>query len=103
MTSIRPAGGGFAATLPSFPDAACKGTDPALWFDPEYEGRQARQRREAQARAICGGCPSRVPCLEFALDQPDQHGFWGGVTEEGRKHLRRRMLRREADAARRAA
>ena len=103
MTSIRPAGGGIAVTLPSFPDAACKGTDPALWFDPETEGRQARQRREAQAREICSGCPSRVPCLEFALDQPDQHGFWGGVTEEGRKHLRRRMLRRESDTARRAA
>ena len=103
MSSIRPAGGGFAATLPSFPDAACKGSDPALWFTPEAEGRQARQRREATARAICGGCPSRTPCLEFALNQSDLRGFWGGVTEEGRRHMRRRMLRREADAARKAA
>jgi WhiB family redox-sensing transcriptional regulator len=102
MTSIRPAGG-MSVELPSFPDAACKGTDAALWFAPDVEGRQARQRREAETRRICAGCPSRIPCLEFALDQPDQHGFWGGVTEEGRKHMRRRMLKREAVAARRAA
>ncbi len=102
MTSMRP-DGGTAVTLPSFPDAACKGTDPALWFAAEYEPGQARQRREAKARAICGGCLSRTPCFEFALNQPDLHGFWGGVTEEGRRHMRRRMLRREADAARRAA
>ncbi|HEV2450970.1 MAG TPA: WhiB family transcriptional regulator [Streptosporangiaceae bacterium] len=102
MSSIRPAGG-MTVTLPSFPDAACKGTDPSLWFAPETEGGQARQRREAETRRICSACPSRVPCLEFALRQPDLSGFWGGVTEEGRKHMRRRMLRREAGAARRAA
>lgn len=102
MTSIRPAGG-ISVELPSFPDAACKGTDPALWFAPEYESGQGRQRREAKTRAICASCPSRTPCFEFALNQPDLSGFWGGVTEEGRKHMRRRMLKREAGAARRAA
>ena len=84
-------------------DAACIGTDPDLWFEPGAESGQARQRREARTRAICGGCPSRIPCLDFAVSQPDLAGFWGGVTEEGRRHMRRRMLKREADATRRAA
>ena len=84
-------------------DAACHGTDPDLWFGTAGESGQAVQRREARTRAICGDCPSRTPCLEFALSQPELHGFWGGVTEEGRRHMRRRMLKREAGAARRAA
>jgi WhiB family redox-sensing transcriptional regulator len=89
--------------VPDWTRSACAGTDPRLWFAPEGELGQARQRREAKARAICAGCPVAAACLDWALGQPDLAGFWGGVTEDGRKHLRRRMLRRAADAARRAA
>lgn len=36
----------------------------------------------AQARAICGECVVREPCLDYALTFPagDMHGVWGGLT-----------------------
>lgn len=103
MSGPRPDGGGIATALPLLPRAACIGTDPAIFFGPDNEKRGARNAREAKARAICARCPERAPCLEFALGQPDHYGYWGGVGEEGRRYMRRRMLRRAADAARRAA
>lgn len=48
-----------------------------------------------EARALCGGCPFRVPCLTQALENGEVHGIWGGVDmtfvkerEQARKTLR---------------
>ncbi len=62
--------------------AACKGRT-ALFFSPLAERPQARVRREAQARALCSGCPVREPCRRFARAHRE-YGFWGGESEEER-------------------
>lgn len=66
-------------------DAACDGTDPAL-FDPV--NRHAAER----ATAVCAACPVRRACLLEALtDESDSaYGPWlvrGGLTPKARRDL----------------
>lgn len=61
------------------PGAACTGADPLLFFAPEVETLDDRKAREAQARAICARCPSRLPCLKWAMVNGIEDGIWGGV------------------------
>ena len=32
----------------------------------------------ARAKAICGNCPAREPCLDAAVDRHEPWGVWGG-------------------------
>ena len=34
---------------------------------------------------LCRSCPVRVPCLQWAVDNGDEHGIQGGVTSTERK------------------
>jgi WhiB family redox-sensing transcriptional regulator len=74
--------------------AACRGSDAALFFAPNYfERREEKDGREARAKAICAVCPVREPCLAYALGIREPHGVWGGLNEfERRQILRRRDL-----------
>ena len=67
---------------------SCRSADPDLFFGPDAEFVSARQQREAEARAICAGCPVRDSCLAYALDTGEA-GIWGGLTEDERRALRR--------------
>ena len=64
--------------------AACKG-QTRLFFAPRAERPQARERREALARAVCDACPVQGPC-RTAARTTHEYGFWGGESEEER-HL----------------
>ena len=59
-------------------DALCTATDPEAFFP-------AKGEPVGPAKAICRRCPSRVPCLEFALDGHEMHGTWGGLSREERR------------------
>jgi WhiB family transcriptional regulator, redox-sensing transcriptional regulator len=81
--------------------SACNKAGLSLFFPPGDDERHGdKVAREAQAKAICRGCPVRYPCLELALQAPDasQYGIWGATNETERIQLRRR--RRRAAAAR---
>jgi WhiB family redox-sensing transcriptional regulator len=56
--------------------AACRDTDPELFFDPG---------RAAEARQVCAGCPARAACLDWALRHREGHGIWGALDEEQRR------------------
>lgn len=62
-------------------DAACLNHDPSLWDD-----ENATDTREA--KRICQGCPLRIPCVEWALENRE-HGVWGGTSEAQRRQLGR--------------
>lgn len=68
-------------------DAACRGTDPNLFFPNGTTGADAEKIKEA--KAICATCSVWAPCLEEALTHNDD-GIWGGTTEEERRKIRRR-------------
>jgi WhiB family transcriptional regulator, redox-sensing transcriptional regulator len=75
--------------------AACRGTDLAVFFPSRGESAEP-------ARRICARCPVRQPCLEFALSHGITHGIWGGLAERDRRAQRTRhagAARRERDAA----
>jgi WhiB family redox-sensing transcriptional regulator len=70
-------------------EAACRETDPELFFPDPGQAPQA-----AQAKAICAGCTVRGPCLEAALHGPQAHqdhaGIFAGTTASDRVRLRGR-------------
>ena len=66
--------------------APCKGhTD---LFYPTQHGVGA-SRQATAARDICATCPHRVKCLEFAIDNNELHGVWGGTTPQERRVIAR--------------
>jgi WhiB family redox-sensing transcriptional regulator len=60
--------------------AACRHAEPELFFPVFASGPSLDQI--TQAKAICAGCPVRRQCLAFALDTRQDHGVWGGMSEE---------------------
>lgn len=66
-------------------DAACisKFDDPAYdWFPSKYRSYPAQA-----AKAVCRGCPVRQDCLQYALDQDERGGIWGGLNAAERWDL----------------
>lgn len=74
---------------PWMADAACVDADPDLFFADH--GRPA-----TEAKQICGGCPVRVECLDFALAGRERFGIWGGLTEKQRRVEARRRKQEAA-------
>jgi len=67
--------------------ALCAQTDPEAFF-PE------KGSSNAAAKRVCMACEVRVECLEWALDQGEPHGVWGGMSERERRRLARELPRR---------
>ena len=61
----------------------CSGADPDLWFS-------VGALEHKQAKTICRQCPVRMSCLEYAMEEPVDHGIWGGMTERERRRQRRK-------------
>lgn len=47
----------------------------------------------AKAKTYCDRCPAIERCLQWALDTGEEHGVWGGLTEDERRALKRRPAR----------
>ena len=78
-------------------NAACRHTDPDLFFPVGTTG-DALSQIEA-AKAVCRACPVSAPCLEYALSTNQDSGVWGAMSEDERRKLRRaRGARRLATA-----
>lgn len=66
--------------------AACIDEPRDWWF--AFGGDDHRALR------VCAGCPVRVNCAEWAIATNQQHGIWGGLTQDQLAAIRRQ--RREA-------
>lgn len=73
--------------------AACLGADPDLFFPIGETGPALLQI--AAAKEVCGRCPVRQQCLQWALDTDQNAGVWGGLGETERRALKRRLARRD--------
>ena len=72
-------------------EAACRSMDAAIFFSPEhFETKQEKDAREAAAKQVCGGCPVREACLDYAVTAQEKYGIWGGLTELERRAVVRR-------------
>ena len=69
--------------MPSWTEEAnCKGADADLFF-PE---RGASTRK---AEAICRACTVQDECLEYAVQNSEKFGIWGGLSERVRRRVKR--------------
>ncbi|MGH2820272.1 MAG: WhiB family transcriptional regulator [Actinomycetota bacterium] len=67
---------------------ATREVDPEIFF-PERGGSSKA------ARAVCQHCQVRAECLEYALNNKEQFGIWGGTSERERRRIRKdRAVRR---------
>jgi WhiB family redox-sensing transcriptional regulator len=71
----------------------CTQSDPEHWF-PDHDGDGTARRSGDEvgrpgmsAKAICKRCPVVNECLQWALEQKEQHGIWGGMTTRERNRL----------------
>lgn len=91
-------GGPFAAALTSWmTDAACKDADRDLFFPGGdwYPGQKwLGADVDTVAKATCARCPVREECLSWALNTPEEHGYWAGTTPNDRDRLRRGISRK---------
>lgn len=62
--------------------APCLGIDADVFFPQRGED-------VGSARRVCAGCPVKVQCLTFALNENEHYGIWGGLSERQRRQLRR--------------
>ncbi|MCA9332358.1 WhiB family transcriptional regulator [Candidatus Saccharibacteria bacterium] len=44
-------------------------------------------RRVEAARKICSMCVVKEECLEYALNNREDHGVWGGMSERQRRRI----------------
>jgi WhiB family redox-sensing transcriptional regulator len=65
--------------------AACRGTDPELFFPLTESGRSLVQIH--QAKQVCRECPVQRACLTWALQHAMSEGIWGGCTEAERRAI----------------
>jgi WhiB family transcriptional regulator, redox-sensing transcriptional regulator len=75
-------GTAFEGELAWMESARCLDADPDAFF-PEKGGSTR------EAKRICGQCEVRDECLEYALDNDERFGIWGGMSERERRRLKR--------------
>ncbi|QWT25047.1 WhiB family transcriptional regulator [Subtercola sp. PAMC28395] len=63
-------------------DSLCAQTDPEAFF-PEKGGSTR------DAKRICQTCEVKAQCLEYALQNDERFGIWGGLSERERRKLRK--------------
>lgn len=63
--------------------ALCAQTDANLWFPERGENTAPL------AKAICAECPVRIQCLNYALDNNEKHGIFGGTDPRERRRMRK--------------
>lgn len=69
--------------------AACIGEMGAIFYPPmRPERRSVKNAREQRAKAVCEGCSVREECLDYALENNERYGIWGGLTDAERRDLR---------------
>ncbi len=90
-TSTTPAGSAWMDV------GACREAEPELFFPVSSAGPALAQ--VAAAKAVCARCVVREECLQYALETAQDHGVWGGLSEEERRAVRR-AARRPAPLAR---
>lgn len=71
--------------------AACLGVDPELFFPIGNTGPAVTQ--VAEAKRVCHACTVREVCLQWAMENHQDSGVWGGLSEEERRSMKRRAAR----------
>ncbi|MER8047301.1 WhiB family transcriptional regulator [Streptomyces sp. NPDC094032] len=77
----------------------CLREDPDLFFPIGNITSGPTALQIDEAKAVCSRCPVARQCLSWAVGAGSVEGIWGGTTEGERRSMRRRAMRRQAQAA----
>ena len=69
--------------------ALCAEVDGELFFP-------AKGGSTREAKQVCRGCEVRAECLEYALENDERYGIWGGLSGRQRRKLSRRAQAAQA-------
>jgi hypothetical protein len=61
-------------------DGLCRQVDNEPWFPEKGEST-------IEAKRVCLRCDVREQCLQYALDNQERFGVWGGYSERERRRL----------------
>ena len=64
-------------------DAKCKGEPAEWWYVENYATTEGRIFTR-KAKIICGQCGVQQQCLEYANENNETIGVWGGLTPKER-------------------
>lgn len=66
--------------LPWMEEALCTTADPEIWYPgTEHDlGRHAIVRNTRTAKSLCWDCPVRRKCYDYAVENDERFGIWGG-------------------------
>lgn len=62
--------------------ALCAQVDTEIFYPERGDSASADM-----ARKICSLCDVKVQCLEYALEQGERYGIWGGTNERDRRPM----------------
>jgi WhiB family redox-sensing transcriptional regulator len=79
----------FSARQDWFDDAKCAGQDVHLWFSEVANTIHAKQAI-FEAKQVCSSCRVRTECLDWANENDERYGIWGGLTPVERGYRRHR-------------
>ena len=68
-----------SATIPP-----CQQSDPEAWFTDDMSVYM-------KAKQLCKQCPVQALCADFAIENKEPHGVWGGLSPRERMTARARM------------
>lgn len=66
--------------------AACRGMDPELFYPHKGDS-------PTNAKQVCYVCQVKRECLEYALQNNERDGIWGGASERERRQIKRERSR----------
>jgi WhiB family redox-sensing transcriptional regulator len=65
--------------------AACRNYDTKLFFPDKDDS-------EDLAKEICNDCPIRISCLNFAINNNEKEGIWGGMNAAQRIKIKNERI-----------
>lgn len=63
--------------------AACRGLDTSMFY---FE--RGHSTDTSPIIAICKSCPVQTECLEYAIENCERFGIWGGLSVRQRRQIR---------------
>ena len=61
--------------------------DPSARAEAEAGLKVLAAEAEDSAKGICTGCPVRLECLRYALENDERYGIWGGENARERRQI----------------
>lgn len=70
-----------------FEKARCKNYSTDIFYPEKYNQRKFPPKIYKSAKNICAKCPIQLQCLEYALENGEIFGVWGGKSPPERKTM----------------